>query len=83
VILDERAAQPDDRLGLVPEEPRRADQGLELEGVGRREVLRGAVAGEQGRGDLVDPLVGALRGEDRRDEELERVLWESSVSDSG
>ena len=46
---------------------------LELGPVRRRVVGGGAVAGEQRRRDLVHPLVGALRGQDRRDDQLERV----------
>ena len=68
-----RFAAPDDALGLVPEEAGRADGLLELRPVGRGEGGGRRVLGEQGGRDLVDPLVGALGGQDRGHEDLERV----------
>ena len=61
----------DDRL--VPEEAGRPDQLLQLGAVGARVVGGGAVAGEQRRGDQVDPPSVRLRGQDDRDDQLERV----------
>src|SRR5690606_5365260 len=50
------------------------DQLLQLRAIGAGVVGGGGVAGEQLRGDLVDPLVGALRGENRGDRELQRPV---------
>ena len=72
VLLDDGRAQPDQRGGLVPEEPGGPDHLLELGAVGLGVVGRGGIAGEQRRGDLVDPLVGALRGQDRGHGEFQR-----------
>ena len=47
-----------------------ADQGLDLFQARRRQRARVWVAGEQRRGDAVDPRIGGLRREDRRDEQL-------------
>ena len=72
--LDERAARRDDALGLKAKEAGRLDELFDLRRVGGREVLGRRVTPEQLRGDEVDRAVGRLRGKDRRDEELERVL---------
>ena len=50
---------------------RSSGRALDLVGVGVREVARRRVLGEQRRRDLVDVLVGGLRGEDRRGEQLD------------
>src|SRR5262245_11142443 len=50
------------------------DHLLDLVGVGVREVDRRRVALEERGRDLVDGLVGRLRGEDRRDQQLVRVV---------
>ena len=68
--LDERRAEPDRAFRLGPEEPGRLDQLLELGPVGRGVVGRVAVAGEQRRRHLVDPHVGGLRRQHRRDQQL-------------
>ena len=59
-------------VGLVPEEAGRLDQLLELGAVRAGVVGRVRVLGEQRRGHLVDPLVGALRGQDGGHRQLER-----------
>ena len=59
-------------LGVV--EAGRLDDLLQLLAVGARVVRGRGVAREQRRGHHVDPLVGGLRGQDRRDEQLERGL---------
>ena len=61
-----------DRLRLVAEEPRRVDRLLERSLVGGGERRGVGIRGEQRRRHLVDALVGALGGEDRRDQQLER-----------
>ena len=72
VALDQRLAQPDQRVGLGPEEPGGLDHRLELGAVGGGVVGGGAVRREQRRRDHVDPGVGALGGQDGRDQQLER-----------
>src|SRR5690606_16017605 len=64
---------PEQALRLVPVEPRGADDLLQLLLPRRRKIVRRGVAREQRRRDLVHPLVRALRREDRRREQLERV----------
>jgi hypothetical protein len=70
--FDDRAGHPDDRPGLLPVEPRRADVSFELAQVGPGELLGGAVPREERGGHPVDLGVGALRREDGRDQELQR-----------
>ena len=72
VLLDDGLTQPDQRVGLVPEEARAADHLLELGAVGLCIVERGGVAPEQRRRDGIDHLVGGLRRQDRGDGELQR-----------
>ena len=62
-----------DGLGLGTKKSGCADQALQLGSGDFGEVPGGVAAGEQGRGDLVDPLVGALGGQDGGHEELEGV----------
>ena len=69
--LDEGRRHPHEALGLVVEEAGRSDDLLELGGVGDRERLGRRVAAEEPGRDHVHALIGALRGEDRRREELE------------
>src|SRR6266699_1769945 len=73
VALQERLRHPDDRFRLVAEEPGAVNILLEDLGIRRGVVLRRLVLCEQRRGDDVDPSVRGLSGEDRRDEQLERV----------
>jgi hypothetical protein len=74
VPLLQRPTELDQRIGLVAEEPGGPDQLLQLRPVGARVGRGGRVAREELRGDLVDPLVGALGREDRGDGQLQRSL---------
>jgi hypothetical protein len=71
--LQQRPAHGLEGPPLLAEEPRGADERLQLLRVGAREVLRRAEAREKLRGDTVDHGVGALGGEDGGDEQLEGV----------
>jgi hypothetical protein len=70
--FDEGAGHADDRPGLLPVEPRRADVSLELAQVGAGELLGGAVPREERGGHPVDLGVRALRREDGGDQQLQR-----------
>ncbi len=72
VRLDDRPAGAPDRFRLGVEEAGGSDQLLQL---ASRPGHRGGgrEAAEERRRDAVHARVGALRGEDRRDQELERV----------
>ena len=72
VPVAERLAEPDQAVGLGPEEPGRLDDLLQLGPVGRGVVRSGPVAAEQHRRHLIHQLVGGLRGQDRGDQELKR-----------
>ena len=71
--VDERLAQLDQRIGLVAVEAGRFEQLLQLGPVGGGVVGRRRVPREQLGADLVDPHVGGLRRQHRRDRELQRV----------
>ncbi len=72
--VDDLGRHPEQRARLGAEETCRLDLRLEFVG-GRPGERRGVgVALEQGRRDLVHPLVSALRREDGRDQQLIRVL---------
>ena len=62
----------DDALRLVPEEPGALDDLLDVLLLRARERLDGRIAREQHRRHHVHALVGALRAQDRGDEQLER-----------
>ena len=66
------APEPDQRRRLVAVEARGVDQLLQLGAVRRGVVGRRPVAGEQLRGDLVDPHVRGLRRQDGRHGQLVR-----------
>ncbi len=68
--LDDLGRHTQERTRLGAEEPGRLNLRLEL--VGRRPGERAGVrvAAEERRRDLIDALVGALRRQDRRDQEL-------------
>ena len=68
--LDDFGRHAQERARLRTKEPGRLDLRLELAGRRARERVRVRVAAEERGRDLVDPLVGALRREDRRDEQL-------------
>jgi hypothetical protein len=73
VALDQGARHADQAPGLGAVEPRPEDQRLELGRLGDRQGRGVGVAGEQRRGQGVDHLVGRLRRQDRRAQELEGV----------
>src|SRR5690606_27579268 len=74
VLVDQRVRHRDQVPRLAPEEAGRVDELFDLLLLRAGQVLWCRVPREEGGRDLVDPLVGALRREDRGDEELERVL---------
>jgi hypothetical protein len=73
VALDEGVGHSGERLRLGPEEAGRLNLRLEL--VGRRPRQRACVriSLEESRRDPIDALVGALRRQNRRDEQLVRI----------
>ncbi len=72
-LLDRPRARPD-RPALGPVEPDRADQRKELVGAGGRERPRVGEPGEEARRGAVRRLVARPLGQDRPDQDLERVL---------
>ncbi|CUR62522.1 hypothetical protein NOCA180166 [metagenome] len=71
--VDQRLAELEQRVGLLPEEAQRAEELLHvLARCGRHRLGRG-VGREQRRARRVDPPVGGLRGDHRDDQALERV----------
>jgi hypothetical protein len=60
-------------LRFVAEEAGRVDHGLEFGGIGIGEVLRRLVLLEERRRNGVDHFVGALCGQNRRDQQLEGI----------
>src|SRR5580693_1492190 len=70
--IAQRLAEPDERLRLGTEIPRRLDYLLEFGLVRGGVVSGGAVPGEKHPGYLVDPPVRSLGGQDRRDQQFER-----------
>jgi len=73
IIFDERSRRGSDIFRFVPVESRRSDEILEViwRSLGHAESIR--VFGKQSGRDHVHPHVGALRGENRGDEEFERI----------
>ncbi len=67
-------AASDQVLGFILIESGRFDQGFQFEWRGGCKVLRTTKSFEQCRRDLIDPLVGALGGKDRGDEQFPRRL---------
>jgi hypothetical protein len=72
VPLDELSTKVDQRVRLVPEEPGGPDHLLQRGPVRSGVVGGGRVPEEQLGSHLVDPLVGALRGEDGGHGQLQR-----------
>ncbi len=72
VVLRQRRRHADEGTGLRAEEAGGLDLRLELGGRRPRERAGVGISLEQRRRDLVDALVGALRRENRRDEQLVR-----------
>src|ERR1017187_8231610 len=74
VPLGDDLGQAGYRLRLLRRKPARPDDPLDLRNGSPRHPLRGVRHRKKLRGHLVHPLVGALRGEDDRDEQRERIL---------
>ena len=74
-----RLRHPDQVLRLRSEEAGRANQLLDLFGVGGGEIRRRRIPREQRGRHHVDPLVGALRRQDRRREQLIRAVVRGSA----
>jgi hypothetical protein len=72
-VLDDLSGRADDRLRLLPEEPGGINDLLDVGRVRGGERLGIGVGAEELRRDLVDRFVGALGGQDCRDEQLERL----------
>ncbi|HEX2444322.1 MAG TPA: hypothetical protein VHJ77_10295 [Vicinamibacterales bacterium] len=70
MLLDERDRHAGERLRFHPEEAGGLNLGLELRRGCPGQRARVRVSFEERRRDLVDALVGALRRQDRRDEQL-------------
>jgi hypothetical protein len=70
MLFDDLRRHPDQRSGFGAEESRRLNVRFQL--AGRRLCESGGVgiSLEERRGDLIDAFVGALRRQDRRDEQL-------------
>jgi hypothetical protein len=74
MVFDERLGHADERPGLRAEEAGRVNLRLELLGGRVRERARVAISREERRRDDVDARIGGLRGQNCRDEQLERAL---------
>src|SRR4051812_12002190 len=74
VMLGDRGRHADETLRFVAKESGALDHLLELLGLRRRKSFGRCITTKERGGDHVHALVGALRAEDRRDEELERCL---------
>jgi hypothetical protein len=73
VLIDQQPAAGADIFRLVTVQADRAQIVFESGGIGLRVVTRRAIFFEECGRDLVDLDVGALRGENGRDEQFERV----------
>src|SRR3954463_3128494 len=73
VVRHHFSGHPEKRPRLAAKEPGRLDLWFELRSGRFRKRLWIGIALEEGRRNLIDALVGALRREDGRDQELERV----------
>ena len=71
--FDEIRRETQHRLGLGPEEARGREHRLHLSTVSTRECLGIGPAGEERGRDPIDRHVRGLGGQDRRDEQLQRV----------
>ena len=74
VGLGKPLGHPQQVLRLRPEKAGGADQFRKFGWIRRRQAASIRIAAKQLRRHLVDPSVGTLRREDRRDQQLERVL---------
>ena len=73
VLLDQRARRGDDVLRLVVVQAAFANQGLQLFGRELRHRERVRIHRKQPRGHEIDALIRALRGQDGRNQRLERI----------
>ena len=73
VVLHERLCHPDQRFGLGAEKAGRMDLRLEFLLRRLRQCGSGRITLEQRRRDHVDALIGRLRRQDRRDQQLKGV----------
>ena len=73
VLRDDVCACRTNRLCLVAIEPGGLHRLFDFLLRGSREIARGFILFKQRRRDHVHPLVGALRGKNRRDEELQGI----------
>lgn len=78
--LDQQRARAADILGFCVEEAGGADDGFEVTGAALHDGLRGRHGCEERGSDLIDPFIGALRREDRRDQQLERSAMEQCAA---
>ena len=74
VVFDQGGGAAADGFGLGAEESGGADEAFELGGRDFSKMLGRGAALEKGGCDFVDPVIRALGGEDRGDEELEGIL---------
>ena len=82
-IVDQLLAGALDGLGLVAEETGRADFGFEFARIGVGEIFRRLVFLKERASHFVDADIGALRGEDCRDQQLEGVAMIQRAGDAG
>ncbi len=71
-FLDKARARRSNVPRFVPEEARCANVVLQFAGRDSEIIFRLAIFAKEVGGDDIDACVGALRGEDRRDQEFER-----------
>ena len=74
VIFDQGGGAAADGFGLGAEESGGADEAFELGGRDFGKMLSCGAALEKGGRDFIDPVIRALGGEDRGNEELEGIL---------
>lgn len=70
VVFNQGSGTATDRFGLGAEKSCGADQALQLSCRDLSEVMSRSAAGKEGGSDFIDPLVGALGGENCGDEKL-------------
>ena len=73
MVFDQAGGTATDGFGLGAKKPGGADETLQFRIGDFGKVVGRPASGKEGRGNLVDPLIGALGGEDRGDKQLQRV----------
>ena len=73
MAFDQNLRRGNNVLGFVPVEAGRADDSHQLIQVGSGVRFDASVTLKKHAGHLIDAHIGTLRGEDRRDQQLERV----------